>query len=204
MKITIKNIVAGLGVLMSSMTIAQNNFCTGTVAECVLPKKDGFVFNGQSQSGAFIQGDTAKVTIVVYKDMEYRITACCPMFQELNGKLKFRIIEEVSEAKWVTSMVTEKVDVTNADGEVTGQKEVTKEVKKRVFEKVNIVRYDGYKQEKGNEFIMISDKTRKLTVEVYVPVLGGEGSGLQADDLACVGLLIEHRPAPKNISQFGC
>jgi uncharacterized protein YaiE (UPF0345 family) len=203
MKVTFKNIVAGIGVLVTSMSFAQNNFCTGTVAECVLPKKDGFVFNGQSQSGAFIQGDTAKVTIVVYKDMEYRITACCPMFQQLSGKLKFRIIEEVSEAKWVTSMVTEKVDITNADGEVTGQKEVTKEVKKRVFEKVSIVRYDGYKEEKGNEFVMISDKTRKLTIEVYVPVLGGEGSGLQADDLACIGLLIEHRPAPKNISQFG-
>lgn len=203
MKFNLKNIFVGISVLVSSFSFAQNNFCTGTVQECLLPKKDGFVFNGQSQSGAFIQGDTAKVTIVVYKDMEYRITACCPMFQELSGKLKFRIIEEVSEARWVTSTITVKEDIVNADGEVTGQKDKTQEVKKRVFDKVKIIRYDGYKEEKGNEFVMISDKTRKLTVEVYVPVIGGEGSGLQADDLACIGLLIEHRPAPKNISSFG-
>ncbi len=203
MNITLKNILVGVGILFTSSTFAQNNFCTGTVQECLYPRKDGFVFNGQSQSGAFIQGDTAKVTIVVYKDMEYRMTACCPQFQELNGKLKFRIIEEVSEPRWITTTVTEKVDVVDAEGVVTGSKNVTKEVKKRVFDKVKIVRYDGYKEEKGNEFVMISDKTRKLTIEVYVPVMGGEGSGLQADDLACIGLLIEHRPAPKNISTFG-
>ncbi|MCB9195139.1 MAG: hypothetical protein H6598_02855 [Flavobacteriales bacterium] len=188
--------------LVSEAVAQQSQYlCNGCVKHCIYNKKDGYVFNQQSKSGAFIQGDTAEVTIVVYKDMDYRISVCAPEVDELYGKMKFKIIEEVKEAEWVTSTVTETIDVEDANGNIT-QKQVQKEVKKRVYVSKKIVRYDGYKLEEENIFEFVSDKTRKLTIQVYIPEVGGEGGELEADDVVCIGLLIEHRPAPKNFGKF--
>ena len=68
---------------------------------------------------------------------------------------------------------------------------------------MQIVRYDGYKDEEASLFEFISDKTRKLIVEVYIPEVGGEGGDLEAGQVVCVGLLMEHRPAQKNLGKFG-
>lgn len=184
--------------------------CNGVVQDCIYNKKDGYVFNQQSQSGAFLQGDTAEVTIVVYKDMDYRISACCPDHKAMQGKLQFRVIETVKEAAWVTNTVTEtvteyvtKYDDSGDEIHEEVQKKVQKEVKKRVFTEKKITRYDGYKEPDASLFEFISDKTRKLTVQVYIPEVGGESKGLEAGQVVCVGLLIEHRPAPKNLGKFG-
>lgn len=203
-------LLALVSVPMLSNAQSSQYMCNGVVQDCIYNKKDGYVYNQQSQSGAFMQGDTAEVTIVVYKNMDYRISACCPDYEEMDGKLKFRIIEEVTEAAWETKTVTETVVETKYttdefDNEVAEdvEKVVTKEVKKRVFKKVKVVRYDGYKDEEASLFEFISDKTRKLIVEVYIPEVGGEGGDLEAGQVVCVGLLIEHRPAPKNLGRFG-
>jgi uncharacterized protein YaiE (UPF0345 family) len=195
-------VLALVSISMVSYGQRSQFLCNGVVQDCIYNKKDGYVFNQQSQSGAFMQGDTAEVTIVVYKDMDYRISACCPDYMEMQGKLKFKITETVKEPEWVTSTVTETVYEENGDGEMV-EKKVQKEVKKRVFVDKKIVRYNGYKSEEASLFEFISDKTRKLTVEVYIPEVGGEGGDLEAGQIVCVGLLIEHRPAPKNLGKFG-
>jgi len=191
-------------VLLLAPFVGQSQICYKTVNDCMYKKKDGFVFNGQSQSGAFIQGDTAEVTIVVYKNMEYRISACCPQSEELDGKLQFQVVENVKKPEWKVFEIKETITLVDSAGLDTGEtKTITKEIKKRVYTKQAIMRYNGYKEEGKSEFLMISDKTRKLTIQVLVPIVGGEGGELEADQLACVGLLIEHRPAPKNIGKFG-
>ncbi|MFT5306109.1 MAG: hypothetical protein ACI89M_001627 [Chitinophagales bacterium] len=198
----LKNKLIALTLILAPF-IGFSQLCSKTVNYCMYPKKDGFLFNGQSQSGAFLQGDTAEVTIVVYNNMEYRISACCPLNEELSGKLQFQVIEMTKEAQWKTSTVTQTVNIVDGGGKITGTKEVTKEVKKRVYVKTPIVRYDGFAEKEASEFVMISSKTRKLTIKVYVPEVGGEGGDLEVSDLSCIGLLIEHRPAQKNIGQFG-
>lgn len=202
-----KNIfLISIGLLIggfTTATLAQHSqyLCNGAVKHCIYNKKDGYVFNQQSKSGAFLQGDTAEITIVVYKNMDYRISACAPEVEELQGQMKFKIVEEVKEPEWQTSMVTETVTEYDDEGNAN-DKEVTKEVKKRVYVTKKIVRYDGYKDEEENIFEFISDKSRKLTIQVYIPEVGGEGGDLEADDVVCVGLLVEHRPAPKNFGKF--
>jgi uncharacterized protein YaiE (UPF0345 family) len=201
-----KLLLLTLGLLFASVatqSLAQHSqyLCNGAVKHCIFNKKDGYVFNQQSKSGSFVQGDTAEVTIVVYKNMDYRISVCAPEVDELQGQMKFKIIEEVKEAEWQTNMVTQTVMEEQADGTQV-EKEVTKEVKKRVYIKKKVVRYDGYNQEDENIFEFISDKTRKLTIQVYIPEVGGEGGDLEADQVVCIGLLIEHRPAPKNFGKF--
>lgn len=201
-----KLLVLTLGLILGSAAnemLAQHSqyLCNGAVKHCIYNKKDGYVFNQQSKSGSFIQGDTAEVTIVVYKDMDYRISVCAPEIEELQGQMKFKIIEEVKEPEWQVSTVTQTVTEMNEDGTEV-QKEVTKEVKKRVYVTKKLVRYDGYKDEEENIFEFISDKARKLTIQVYIPEVGGEGGDLTADQVVCIGLLIEHRPAPKNFGKF--
>ena len=43
----------------------------------------------QSESGAFVQGDTSEVSIIVYKGMEYKISLCSPSHPQLNGSFQF-------------------------------------------------------------------------------------------------------------------
>jgi len=57
--------------------------CYNTVSYCETDRKAGFTKNMQSLSGAFEQGDTSEVQIIVYKNMEYRISICSPSNPEL-------------------------------------------------------------------------------------------------------------------------
>jgi len=173
--------------------------CHNTVKYCPHGKKDGYVYNGQSVSGAFVQGDTAEITIIVYKDMEYRMSICSPNNYQMNGKFQFQVVEMITKAQWEetkTYVTEEKFD---EDGQPIGEEKVEKVTRKRVYKKSPVVRYDNSKDEDSQEFIFVSDKTRKLTIKVYVPNMEGvsEGDDLEGDAYACVGFLIEHQPGPK-------
>ena len=55
------------------------------------------------------------------------------------------------------------------------EEEELKKIKKTVYKKLDVVRYDNKKDEDAQEFIFISDKTRKLTIKVYIPTPEGGG-----------------------------
>ena len=168
-----------------SFTQSQRE-CYNTVSFCETQKKMGFTRNMQSLSGAFEQGDTSVVQIIVYKNMEYRISVCSPSNPELLGQFQFKIAEDVTKGVWKET--TKKY--------VDAGVEQTKTTRKRVYEKSEVVRYDNSKDEMSQDFIFQSNQTRKLKVKVYVPDSdGGEmSSGLSGSSYACVGLLIEHQP----------
>ena len=190
MKNILKNLFLFLALSTPLSYLAQD--CYGTVKLCPRDKKEGFVYNNQSMSGAFAQGDTAEVTFVVYKDMEYRMSLCSPNQRVLDGHFKFQVVEQVTKPAWKEVKSYEVVETDE------GEEKVEKVTKKRVFNKVNVVRYDNSKDEDAQEFIFVSDKTRKLTIKVYIPMLdGGQSSDLEAEAYACVGLLLEHQPGPK-------
>ena len=185
--------------LFASPFLGAAQDCFQTVKYCPHGKKDGFVYNGQSVSGAFVQGDTAEITIIVYKDMEYRMSICSPNNYNMNGKFQFQVVEMITKAVWEekkTYVTEEKFD---EDGQPLGEEKVEKVTRKRVYKKTPVVRYDNSKDENAQEFIFVSDKTRKLTIKVFVPEMDGvdEGDGLGGDTYACVGFLIEHQPGPK-------
>ena len=161
--------------------------CYNTVSFCPPQKKLGFTRNMQSLSGAFEQGDTSVVQIIVYKNMEYRISICSPSNPELTGQFQFKIAEDVTKGVWKETTQT----YLDEDGV-----EQSKTTRKRVYEKTEVVRYDNSNDEMSQDFIFQSNQTRKLKVKVYVPESdGGEmSSGLSGSSYACVGLLVEHQP----------
>ena len=195
MKRLFTNLLLVALVLVPSALISQN--CRDVVRYCDHAKRDGFLRNGQSLSGAFIEGDTAEVTIIVYKDMEYRISLCSETHRELNGKFEFQIVEKITKPAYeevTTFTMEEKYD---EYGDVVGEEKIEKTTRRRVYNKVDVVRYDNKKDEDAQEFIFVSDKTRKLTIKVFIPAPegGDEGQGLGAETYACIGLLIEHQPS---------
>ena len=169
--------------------------CYNTVSFCETERKAGFTKNMQSLSGAFAQGDTSEVQIIVYKNMEYRISVCSPSNPEFLGKFQFKIAEDVKKGVWKETTIY--VDSTYEDENYDTQTvKVSKIQRKRVYETIEEVRYDNVDDEMSQDFVFTSNKTRKLKVKVYVPNAEGEdmSSGLSGSSYACVGLLIEHQP----------
>ena len=169
--------------------------CYNTVSYCETDRKAGFTKNMQSLSGAFEQGDTSEVQIIVYKNMEYRISICSPSNPEFLGKFQFKISEDINKGVWKETTIY--VDYTYEDENYdTHTVKVPKLQRKRVYEVTEKVRYDNADDEMSQDFVFTSNKTRKLKVKVYVPKAEGEemSSGLSGSSYACVGLLIEHQP----------
>jgi hypothetical protein len=184
-------------VIAPGALFSQN--CRNIVKYCSHAKRDGFLRNGQSLSGAFIEGDTAEVTIIVYKDMEYRMSLCSPTNNQLDGKFEFQVVENITKPSWKEVITFEMEEKYDEYGDFVGEEKIEKKSRRRVYKKVDVVRYDNKKDEDAQEFIFVSDKTRKLTIKVYIPVAegGDESQGLGAETYACVGLLIEHQPSFK-------
>lgn len=161
--------------------------CYNTVSFCPPQKKMGFTRNMQSLSGAFEQGDTSIVQIIVYKNMEYRISICSPSNPELLGKFQFKIAEDITKGVWK--------ETTNTSTDEDGNKK-TETTRKRVYEKTEVVRYDNSNDEMSQDFVFQSNQTRKLKVKVYVPEPndGEMSSGMSGSSYVCVGLLVEHQP----------
>ena len=191
------SIVLAVLVAIPFTVLAQNQSeCYNTVTFCPVGKRLGFTRNMQSFSGAFEQGDTSEVSIVVYKNMEYRISVCSPSHPELEGQFQFKIVEYVTKASWEEKPKYKEEVYYDEDGMEQTRKVQDGTIKKRVYKKEPIVRYDNSDDNMSQDFIFQSSQTRKLSIKVYVPDdCGGEMSaGLSGSNYACVGLLVEHQP----------
>ena len=194
-----RNLSIVLAVLLAIpfTVLAQNQSeCYNTVTFCPVGKRLGFTRNMQSFSGAFEQGDTSEVSIVVYKNMEYRISVCSPSHPELEGQFQFKIVEYVTKASWEEKPKYKEEVYYDEDGMEQTRKVQDGTIKKRVYKKEPIVRYDNSDDNMSQNFIFQSSQTRKLSIKVYVPDDGGGemSAGLSGSNYACVGLLVEHQP----------
>ena len=191
------SIVLAVLVAIPFTVLAQNQSeCYNTVTFCPIGKRLGFTRNMQSFSGAFEQGDTSEVSIVVYKNMEYRISVCSPSHPELEGQFQFKIVEYVTKASWEEKPKYKEEVYYDEDGMEQTREVQDGTIKKRVYKKEPIVRYDNSDDNMSQDFIFQSSQTRKLSIKVYVPDDGGGemSAGLSGSNYACVGLLVEHQP----------
>jgi hypothetical protein len=198
MKNLIKNILLTFAITVPLINIAQDD-CRGIQRYCnPSHKKSGLVYNNQSVFGAFAQGDTAEVSIVVYKNMDYRIVLCAGD-ESLDGKIEFKVVERLTKPFWKEIKSIETIEELDEETNTTITKEVEKISKKRIYEKVESVRYDNAKYETNAEFNFTSDKTRNLIIKVYVPETGASDSnGLGEEVVTCIGMLIEHKQSTKS------
>ena len=128
------SIVLAVLVAIPFTVLAQNQSeCYNTVTFCPIGKRLGFTRNMQSFSGAFEQGDTSEVSIVVYKNMEYRISVCSPSHPELEGQFQFKIVEYVTKASWEEKPKYKEEVYYDEDGMEQTRKVQDGTIKKRVY-----------------------------------------------------------------------
>ena len=120
-------------VIAPGALFSQN--CRNIVKYCDHAKRDGFLRNGQSLSGAFAQGDTAEITVIVYKNMEYRMSLCSPTHDELDGQFEFKIVEKITKPYWDEKKVSNVEEVAKLDE--NGDKSYIKHNTRTFAEKMN-------------------------------------------------------------------
>jgi hypothetical protein len=91
-----KKIFLSLFILSSVMLFSQASVCGQFHRKyCVVETKDGgkagWMYNAQSKSGLFNQGQTSKIRCVIYKGMDYRVNVCCET--ALGDKLNYKIFD---------------------------------------------------------------------------------------------------------------
>lgn len=208
--------LAILAINNHSFLIAQRgSSCTGEHNYCYPEKTknkgsvgDVWQFNNQSKSGLFAQNETTEITLVTYKDTEYML-AFCSDNEMLEGKIQFKLYDFVT--KQVEEQRKQKVkfvDPTDSTGmRMLERDTIMKSVK---YEKSKKLLFDNTKKENTQHFEFISEKTRKILVEVFVPsVDGGAGQAstgkkgkdddkeISAAAYSCLGMLVMHQKALK-------
>jgi len=147
--------------------------CKKSYNQCRSKKK--WQKNSQSCSAALIKGQPYEVTLVVYKDVEYRI-AVCTDDQYASGQLEFEIYEMERKAEYKI---------------INGKK-------RRVYSNLPKYLLKNSEADMVQDIEFISKKTRKLTLKITVPSGGaGKKNVFDADDYSCVGVLLQHQRSTK-------
>lgn len=223
------------GILLLSGASAYSQNCTGTHTLYCNPylgkDKDtrkaeeaaNWQTTTQSKSGAFVQGDTVDINIVIQKDTKYRITVGSAD-EAVQGKIQMMMVETETKVVMVSKFVKEERQKKDAQGNpmfnftlneaydengnvkmdtVQGEpimEKVDVEKKERSYVKKEKELYDNADNDNAQSYIFTTDRTRKVVVRVITPVAGGgtakKGSGLGTEAVSCVGVLIEHAKGP--------
>lgn len=136
--------------------------------------------------------------------------AFCSDNENLEGKIQFKLYDFVT--KQVEEQRKAKVKFVDPN-DSTGMNMIEKDTiyKSIKYEKSKKLLFDNTKKENTQHFEFISDKTRKLLVEVFVPSTDGGGESpstggkkgkgedkeIQAATYSCVGMLVQHQKALK-------
>lgn len=222
MKKIVLSIVA-LGTIYATGTlIAQRGNCSGEHNYCY-PKElknkgvaqDAWQFNNQSKSGLFAQDEVSEITLVLYKDTEYMLSFCTDN-EQIEGKIQFKLYDFVSKQVYEDKKSTYSIpDPSDSTGVRMLKRDTTTRVVKYIKDKKLL--FDNTKKETTQHFEFISDKTRKLLIEVFVPGSGGAGGEvstgkggkkgkkgndegdkeIEAATYSCVGMLVMHQKALK-------
>lgn len=175
----------------SNKCVGEHNYCWPSGKEM---KRSGDVwqYNNQSKSGLFAQGETTEINLIAYKGTEYMMNFCTST-EEVEGKIQFKIYDYVSKA--VRTRKITKTEVPDPEDEMGERMIMVNDTTYATkYEKSKKLLYDNTKQETTQTYAFISEKTRKLLVEVFVPQGGGGGEEqMEASRYACVGMLILHQ-----------
>lgn len=233
MKRIVLSITAIMVIDNHSFLIAQRGSCVGEHNYCFPEKlknkgatKDVWQYNNQSKSGLFAEDETTEITLVTYKDTEYML-AFCSDNEMLEGKIQFKLydfvtkqVEKQRSAKYKISVPDPNFKPNPELGDtIPGEIQIERDTvyKSVAYEKSKKLLFDN-KDPKGKNpgcqhFEFISDKTRKILVEVFVPLTAAAGSEpstgkskkggksesgdkeIQASTYSCVGMLVQHQKA---------
>jgi hypothetical protein len=186
------------GALFAASLSAQSECADYHRFNCDRSSDSRFSLNGQSKSASVQIGVPTELNIIVYNGQDYRISFCYDD-KVVGDHIVARLIEKVREPRVTEEQVIEKEPVLDDKGQSTGQfKEVTKTVKKTVYEDVRKVLWDNQEHDMANDVEFTATATKRLMVEVTAPG-AVDAKPKRSDkqfDIGCVGILIEHMVTP--------
>jgi len=176
MKFITKIVLIIVVLIIPSMSFGQ--YCNNYYKKhCKTSDYDMFKLNGQSKSALFKKGQTSELSILVYQNMDYRISLC--MDENIGDQVGFKIFE-------MKKVRVEKIIKDNTVILVENQKELL---------------YDNSTDDNANEVEFTVEKSRRLVVEIAVPSGGVSGKKkskkLKSNGMGCIGILVEHMTTPK-------
>lgn len=90
-----KTLVSIIFILSSVVALSQAGVCGQFHrSNCLTPgddKESPWLYNAQSKSGLFHQGNTSKIRCVIYKGMDYRVNVCCET--TIGDKVNYKIFD---------------------------------------------------------------------------------------------------------------
>jgi hypothetical protein len=166
------------GLIVSAQIVAQTQTCRDTYMFCDRQNKE-WQLNNQSTSGVITKGESHELSIMVYKDIDYRL-AFCSDNPELEGKIQFQVFERVTKMEKVYDPKQKKDIYKKMQAE------------EMILDNANL---EGQPQDVD----FTSSATRRLYIRVILPE-GETGQGkksLKVADYACVGILVQHQRGVK-------
>ena len=132
-----------------------------------------FSVNGQSKGASVQVGVPTELNIIIYKGQDYRISF---VYDEkvIGDHIVARLIEKVREPKQ------------KAAGDSA----------KAVLSDTRKVIWDNQDHEMADAVEFTATATKRIAIEVTAPGVPDGKDGPQANDIGCVGILIEHMPTP--------
>jgi hypothetical protein len=208
------SIAAIMAINNHSFLIAQRGNCAGEHNYCFPDKgknkgasKDAWQYNNQSKSGLFAQNETTEITMVTYANTEYML-AFCSDNDMLEGKIQFKLYDFVTKQVEKKRAAKYKFADPNDTAAVPRMIERDTVYKEIAYEKSKKLLFDNTKKENVQHFEFISEKTRKMLVEVFVPSTeggaeastskgkkGADDKEIKASTYSCVGMLVMHQKA---------
>jgi hypothetical protein len=208
------SILAILAINNHTFLIAQRGSCTGEHNYCFPEKeknkgaaKDSWQYNNQSKSGLFAQNETTEINLVTYSNTEYML-AFCSDNDMLEGKIQFKLYDYVTKQVEKKKPGKYKFADPNDTAAVPRMIERDTVYTEIAYEKSKKLLFDNAKKENVQHFEFISEKTRKMLVEVYVPSVdggaeastskgkkGADDKEIKAASYSCVGMLVMHQKA---------
>jgi hypothetical protein len=155
---------------LSALVVAVIALAHIGMAQCPSPimvfrpePKSGWGLSSQSKSGALMTGETYEFTFIAQRGMEYRISSVGGSNELTKDKVQFRVSDT-------------QVNRVIQDGQ-------------EVFKRSNVVIFDSKSTSGDEECVIVTPKTRKLTVTVNV--VGTENP----KDIQCAVVFVESRRA---------
>lgn len=167
--------IAFLGLILATAVITYTAYsqCQKTHYLCMdsFSKEEAAEYwnlNNQSKSAVFAKGEDYEMSFIAYKGYQYRVSACTDIVEGAGERVTFELFQEVLKKE---------------DG-------LTHKVKESFYKNTD----DG----NAPYVKYTSQKTTKIFIKLSVPATGeSKNRKLNNTDNVCVGVLIEHKKAPK-------
>lgn len=188
-------IISLLSIFCCASLFAQENCVNYHKKVCQSGAEDQMVYDSQSKSTTLGVGQISEFHMVGYEGLDYKVTICHE--PNLGDKLQFKVYEKKKvlvkpeEATENETNYEEEVIVIEQEDGLTSTENNETDSK---FRLVKELLYDNKEDNYTNELAFTAAGSFSMIIEISVA--SKKNTPTNAEELGCIGVLIEHMPTP--------